>query len=56
MLGVAHVLGLVLAIFGVAYVLPVGCSIITGDGLWLAVHHGGGHQHRCRTGDRAAPP
>jgi trk system potassium uptake protein TrkH len=34
MLGVAHVLGLVLAIFGVAYVLPVGCSIITGDGLW----------------------
>jgi trk system potassium uptake protein len=34
MLGVAHILGLVLAIFGVAYVLPVGCSIITGDGLW----------------------
>jgi trk system potassium uptake protein TrkH len=34
MLGVAHVLGLVLAIFGVAYVLPVGCSIIMGDGLW----------------------
>jgi trk system potassium uptake protein TrkH len=34
-LGVAHVLGLVLAIFGVAYVLPVGCSIVTGDGLWL---------------------
>ena len=34
MLGVAHVLGLLLAIFGVAYVLPVGCSIITGDGLW----------------------
>jgi trk system potassium uptake protein TrkH len=33
-LGVAHVLGLVLAIFGVAYLLPVGCSIITGDGLW----------------------
>ena len=29
------VLGLVLAIFGVAYVLPVGCSIIMGDGLWL---------------------
>ena len=34
MLGVAHVLGLVLAIFGVAYLLPVGCSIVTGDGLW----------------------
>jgi trk system potassium uptake protein TrkH len=34
MLGVAHVLGLLLAIFGVAYVLPVGCSVITGDGLW----------------------
>jgi trk system potassium uptake protein TrkH len=33
-LGVAHVLGLVLAIFGIAYVLPVGCSIIMGDGLW----------------------
>ena len=35
MLGVAHVLGLVLAIFGAAYVLPVGCSIVMGDGLWL---------------------
>ena len=34
MFGVAHVLGLLLAIFGVAYVLPVGCSIIVGDGLW----------------------
>ena len=34
MLGVAHVLGLVLAIFGVAYLLPIGCSIVTGDGLW----------------------
>ena len=34
MLGVAHVLGLLLAIFGAAYVLPVGCSIIMGDGLW----------------------
>ena len=34
MLGVAHILGLVLAIFGVAYVLPIGCSIIMGDGLW----------------------
>ena len=34
MLGVAHVLGLVLAIFGMAYVLPVSCSIIMGDGLW----------------------
>jgi trk system potassium uptake protein len=34
MLGVAHVLGLVLAIFGVAYLLPVGCSIAVGDGLW----------------------
>jgi len=33
-LGVAHVLGLVLAIFGVAYLLPVGCSVVTGDGLW----------------------
>jgi trk system potassium uptake protein len=33
-LGVAHILGLLLAIFGVAYVLPVGCSIIMGDGLW----------------------
>jgi trk system potassium uptake protein len=33
-LGVAHVLGLVLAIFGIAYILPVGCSIVMGDGLW----------------------
>jgi trk system potassium uptake protein TrkH len=35
MLGVAHILGLVLAIFGVAYVLPIACSILMGDGLWL---------------------
>jgi trk system potassium uptake protein TrkH len=34
-LGVAHVLGLLLATFGVAYLLPIGCSIATGDGLWL---------------------
>lgn len=34
MLGVAHVLGLLLAIFGVAYLLPVSCSIVTADGLW----------------------
>jgi trk system potassium uptake protein TrkH len=34
-LGVAHVLGLLLAIFGLAYLLPIGCSIVTGDGLWL---------------------
>jgi trk system potassium uptake protein TrkH len=34
LLGVAHVLGLLLAVFGVAYALPVGCSIIMGDGLW----------------------
>ena len=34
MLGVAHVLGLVLAIFGIAYALPIGCSIAVGDGLW----------------------
>jgi trk system potassium uptake protein TrkH len=33
-LGVAHVLGLLLAIFGIAYLLPVGCSILMGDGLW----------------------
>jgi trk system potassium uptake protein len=33
-LAVAHVLGLLLAVFGVIYVLPVGCSIMTGDGLW----------------------
>ena len=35
MLGVAHVLGLLLAIFGVAYLLPIGCSLIMGDGLWF---------------------
>jgi trk system potassium uptake protein len=33
-LAVAHVLGLLLAIFGAAYLLPVGCSIFMGDGLW----------------------
>ena len=35
MLAVAHVLGLLLAFFGAAYLLPIGCSIFTGDGLAL---------------------
>jgi trk system potassium uptake protein TrkH len=32
---VAHVLGLLLAFFGATYLLPVGCSIFSGDGLTL---------------------
>jgi trk system potassium uptake protein TrkH len=32
---VAHVLGLLLAYFGATYLLPIGCSIFTGDGLAL---------------------
>ncbi len=32
--GVAHVLGLLLAVFGIVYVLPIGCSLVMGDGLW----------------------
>lgn len=35
MLAVAHVLGLLLAFFGATYLLPIGCSIVTGDGLAL---------------------
>ena len=35
MLAVAHVLGLLLAFFGATYLLPIGCSIFTGDGLAL---------------------
>jgi trk system potassium uptake protein TrkH len=34
-LAVAHVLGLLLAYFGAAYLLPLGCSIFSGDGLEL---------------------
>ncbi|HUA26867.1 MAG TPA: potassium transporter TrkG [Steroidobacteraceae bacterium] len=34
MLGIAHLLGLILATFGLAYILPIGCSLATGDGLW----------------------
>ena len=34
MLGIAHLLGIILAAFGAAYLLPVGCSLATGDGLW----------------------
>jgi trk system potassium uptake protein len=34
-LAVAHVLGLLLAFFGASYLLPIGCSILTGDGLAL---------------------
>ncbi len=56
MLGVAHVLGLVLAIFGVAYVLPVGCSIITGDGLWLQFIMAAAINSGVGTGDRAGHP
>jgi trk system potassium uptake protein TrkH len=35
LLAVAHVLGLLLAFFGAAYLFPVLCSILTGDGLAL---------------------
>ncbi|HEV2442444.1 MAG TPA: hypothetical protein VGT07_07965, partial [Steroidobacteraceae bacterium] len=35
MLGIAHLLGLILAAFGIAYILPIGCSLATGDGLWV---------------------
>lgn len=35
MLAVAHVLGLLLAFFGAAYMLPVACSLLMGDGLSL---------------------
>jgi trk system potassium uptake protein TrkH len=35
LLAVAHVLGLLLAFFGAAYVLPIVCSIFTADGLAL---------------------
>ncbi|HYB64959.1 MAG TPA: hypothetical protein VEC59_06835, partial [Steroidobacteraceae bacterium] len=34
MLAVAHVLGLLLATFALTYTLPIGCSLIFGDGLW----------------------
>ena len=34
MLGVAYLLGIILAAFGLAYILPVGCSLAVGDGLW----------------------
>ena len=34
MLGVTYFLGLILATFGLVYVLPVGCSLVNGDGLW----------------------
>jgi len=33
-LAVAHVLGLLLATFALAYALPVGCSLVMTDGLW----------------------
>lgn len=35
MLGIAHFLGIILAAFGLAYILPIGCSLATGDGLWI---------------------
>jgi len=34
LLGIAHLLGIILAAFGLAYILPIGCSLATGDGLW----------------------
>jgi len=33
-LAVAHVLGLLLATFGLTYALPIACSLLLGDGLW----------------------
>jgi trk system potassium uptake protein TrkH len=35
LLGIAHFLGIILAAFGLAYILPIGCSLATGDGLWI---------------------
>ncbi len=34
MLGVTYFLGFILAAFGLVYLLPIGCSLVTGDGLW----------------------
>jgi trk system potassium uptake protein len=34
LLGIAHLLGIMLAAFGLAYILPIGCSLAVGDGLW----------------------
>ncbi|MGC8520334.1 MAG: TrkH family potassium uptake protein [Steroidobacteraceae bacterium] len=34
MLGILYFLGLILAAFGLVYLLPIGCSLATGDGLW----------------------
>ena len=34
MLGIVYFLGLILAAFGLAFLLPIGCSLATGDGLW----------------------
>ncbi len=34
MLGAAYLLGIILAAFGAVYLLPIGCSIAMGDGLW----------------------
>ncbi len=41
MIAVARVLGLLLAFFGAAYLLPIGCSVVTGDGLELFFLVGG---------------
>ena len=34
MLGIIYFLGLILAAFGLVYLLPIVCSLVTGDGLW----------------------
>jgi trk system potassium uptake protein TrkH len=34
LLGIVYLLGIILAAFGLAYLLPIGCSLATGDGLW----------------------
>ncbi len=34
MLGIIYFLGLILASFGLVYLLPIVCSLVTGDGLW----------------------
>jgi trk system potassium uptake protein len=33
-LAVAHVLGLLLGAFALSYALPIGCALLSGDGLW----------------------
>ena len=55
MLAVAHVLGLMMAFFGLLYLLPIAWSLAVQDGAVIDFVRGGAHQCLRRSGGGRSP-